>query len=172
MKLLTTVWTMGILLLGLSSSPLTAQDADANVTISKVIEASADDVWGVLRKMDDIHEYSSLIARVEWTGAHGIGGQRVCYSPDEQGYYKESIVQFNDQGRTYSYALVEGVPFEGMVNSFKVVDLGFKKAMIVWTSNYDAFIENPQMTEEQFLAFIQNAIHEMIDNVSNTAQGA
>lgn len=163
---------MGILLLGLSSSPLTAQDADANVTISKVIEASADDVWGVLRKMDDIHEYSSLIARVEWTGAHGIGGQRVCYSPDEQGYYKESIVQFNDQGRTYSYALVEGVPFEGMVNSFKVVDLGFKKAMIVWTSNYDAFIENPQMTEEQFLAFIQNAIHEMIDNVSNTAQGA
>ena len=56
MKLLQNVWAIGILLLGLSSGPLAAQNADAKVTVSKVIEASADDVWSVLRKMDDINE--------------------------------------------------------------------------------------------------------------------
>ena len=166
--LFASVWILGLV----GFTQVVAQKSDANVTITQVIDASADEVWGVLRKMDDINDYSSLIARVEWTGAHGVGGQRVCYAPEGDGFYKESIVSFDDANRSYSYALVEGVPFKGMVNSFKVVDLGYQKSMIVWTSNYESFIENPQMTESDFLAFIDQAIHEMIANVTKTAQKA
>lgn len=152
-------------LLVLSFTSLLAQKSDANVTITRVVDASADDVWGVLREMDDIDEYSSAIAKVEWTGNKGVGGQRVCTAPEGQGFYKEEIINFDDSGRTYTYAVKEGVPVKGMVNSFKVVDLGYKKSMIVWTSNFDEFIKNPQMTKEQFMGFMNQTLNEMVDNI-------
>ena len=159
-----------VLFAGLGWNTLDAQKSDANVIVTKVIDASADDVWTLLRQMDDIDRYSSAIAEVSWTGEHGVGGQRTCTAPDGQGYFKESIVSFDDVNRTYSYALLEGVPAQGMLNSFKVVDLGYQKAMIVWTSSYQAFMENPQMTEAQFLAFLEQTVGEMIDNVARAAQ--
>lgn len=153
-----------------SVSALSAQNSNANVTLSKVVDASADKVWSVLRKMDDIQNYSSLIAKVKWTGDKGVGGERVCYPPKEgQGFFKERIVDFSDEQRTYSYALIEGVPAKGMVNNFKVVDLGYNKSMIVWTSKYEQFIENPQMNEEQFLGFLNQSIKEMVDNVATAS---
>ena len=57
-----------------------AQKADANVTLTKVVETSADKVWSKLRQMDDIDKYSSVVAKVKWTGEKGVGGQRVCTS--------------------------------------------------------------------------------------------
>ena len=157
---------------GLSTSEMIAQNAEANITITKVVDLSADAVWGILRNMDDIDKYSSSIARVKWTGTRGVGGQRECYSPDGQGYFKESIVKFDDINRTYNYALLEGVPARGMVNSFKVVDLGYNKSMIVWTSTYEEFMQNPQMSEEQFLGFLDQSLHEMIANVIIAAKKA
>ena len=149
---------------------LNAQKPDAKVTVTKVIEASADNVWAKLRQMDDIQNYSSLIAKVEWTGKHGVGGERICHPPQEgQGYFKERIVRFSDEQRTYSYALIEGVPAKGMVNNFKVVDLGYNKSMIVWTSNYEQFLENPQMDEKQFLGFLNQSVNEMINNIAEAA---
>lgn len=147
-----------------------AQNAQANVTVTKVIEASADQVWSVLRKMDDINKYSSLIARVEWTGNHGIGGERVCYSPDGKGYFKEGIIGFDDVNRTYTYAVKEGVPAKNMVNNFKVVDLGYKKSLIVWTCNFEQFLQNPKMTQQQFMGFLNQSVNEMINNVAKMAQ--
>ncbi|MEL7124062.1 MAG: SRPBCC family protein [Bacteroidota bacterium] len=168
MKIIRNVFVVAALLF--SASFLSAQTTDANVTITKVVETSADNVWTVLRKMDDIQNYSSLIAKVKWTGDHGVGGERVCYPPKEgQGYFKERIVDFSDEQRTYSYALIEGVPAKGMVNNFKVVDLGYNKSMIVWTSKYEQFMENPQMDETQFLGFLNQSVKEMIDNVATAS---
>ncbi|HAA12899.1 MAG TPA: SRPBCC family protein [Cytophagales bacterium] len=168
MKKLLTCITLSLLVLG--TSQVQAQNADADVTLTRVIEASVDEVWSLLRQMDDIQNYSSMIATVEWTGDHGIGGERKCLPPEGgSGYFKERIVSFSDEQRTYSYALIEGVPAKGMVNRFKVVDLGYNKSMIVWTSSYEQFMPNPQMNEEQFLAFLHQSVSEMIDNVSLTA---
>lgn len=146
-----------------------AQNADANVSKTKIVKASADKVWSVIRKMDDIDKYSSAIAKVEWSGSHGVGGQRVCTAPEGNGYFKESIVAFDDNNRTYSYAVVEGVPVKGMVNSFKVLDLGYNKSMIVWTSNYEQFIENPNMSEQEFLSFLNQTLDEFVDNMALAA---
>ena len=159
------------LLLGLSVHQTQAQNADANITWSKVLDTSADNVWMLLRKMDDIDKYSSGISRVVWTGKKGKGGERVCYPPKgQEGYFKEKIVAFDDNGRTFSYAVVEGVPIKGMVNTFKVVDLGYKKSMIVWSSNFEEFMENPQMTEEQFMGFIKMSLEEMVGNITMAAK--
>ena len=152
-----------------SQLPLAAQAADAKVTNTQIVDVSADLVWAVLRKMDDIDKYSSGVEKVDWSGAHGVGGQRVCTAPGGQGRFVESIVKFDDTTRSYSYALVEGVPAKGMVNSFKVVDLGYQKCMIVWTSTFDQFVENPQMTEAQFMGFLDMASTEMLDKVAAEA---
>ena len=161
------------LFLGWSVNQTQAQSADANITFTKVIDASADQVWSILREMDDIDEYSSAISKVVWTGQKGKGGERVCYPPKgQQGYFKENIVAFDDANRTYSYAVVEGIPAKGMVNTFKVLDLGYQKSMIVWSSNFDEFMKNPQMTEEQFMGFLNNSLKEMVDNVIVAAKKA
>ena len=160
------------LLFSASSSYLLAQQTDAEITLTKVVEASADEVWGVLRQMDNIDELSSFIGRVEWTGDHDTGGQRICYPPEgQEGFFRESITAFDDTGRSYSYAVVEGVPAKGMRNNFKVLDLGYQRCMIVWTSTFDEFVENPQMTEDQFMGFLRKAAGEMIVNVALAAKG-
>lgn len=150
---------------GLSFNQVQAQNADANKTYTKVVDASADAVWTVLRKMDEIQNYSKGIAKVDWTGPKDVGGQRVCYAPDNKGFYKENIVGYDDTNRTYSYAVIEGIPVKGMVNTWNVVDLGYNKSMIVWSSKFEQFMENPQMTKEQFFGFIDQNLNEMVGNV-------
>lgn len=76
MKKVKSIFVIALLLVGLSTG-LKAQSSDAKVTMTKIVNASADDVWTVIRQMDDLDAYSSLIGSVDWTGAHGIGGQRV-----------------------------------------------------------------------------------------------
>jgi hypothetical protein len=61
---------------------------------------------------------------------------------------------------------VEGIPAKNVINSFKIVDLGLNKSMLVWTSNYE-FIQNPNMTEDQFRGFLHSAVSEMVENMSN-----
>lgn len=167
MKKLKSIVVIALLVMG--AATVNAQSSEANITKTKVVNASADKVWKILRQMDDIQKYSSAIAKVEWTGAHGVGGSRKCTTPDGKGYFKEQIMEFSDEQRSYEYALLEGVPCKGMVNNFKVVDLGYNKSMIVWTSTYETFIKNPNMNEEQFLGFLNQTVGEMIDNVAKAA---
>ncbi|MEM8585005.1 MAG: SRPBCC family protein [Bacteroidota bacterium] len=156
--------------LAIMSLNLNAQQIDADITITRVVESSADDVWAVLRQLDNIDDLTNVVSSVEFTGNYGAGGTRICHTADGQGYFKESILTLNDSERTYTYALLEGAPVQGMVNHFKVVDLGYLKSMIVWTSSYESFMSNPQMTEEQFLGFINQTASEMIGNVALVAQ--
>ncbi len=167
MKRLKNVMVLTIVLFGFNQ--MNAQNPDAKITNTMVVEASADDVWAELRKLDNIDELSSQVAKVAYTGPKGTGGSRVCTSPDGKGKFKENILAFDDTARTYTYAIVEGVPAMGMVSNFKVVDLGYKKSMIVWTSTYEKFMKNPQMNEEQLNGFLDMASKEMIGNVAKMA---
>ena len=164
MKTIKYLAIVAILLIG--SYKAQAQESNADITVTQVINASADKVWDELRKLDNIDQLSSIIAKVEFTGPKGVGGSRVCTAADGQGKFKERILDLDDNARTYTYAVVEGVPAMGMVNNFKVLDLGYKKSMVVWTSNYEKFVNNPQMNEEQFRGFLNQASGEMIQNVA------
>lgn len=48
-----------------------------------------------------------------------------------------------------------------MTNTMRVIGLRYGKSIMVWWSNYDKFMENPQMTEEQFQAFMLSSLEEM-----------
>ena len=165
MKIRNSIVMLVILMMGVSASSAFAQKMEPKKTYTKMVDVSADDVWTEIRKMDQIDKYSSNIARVEWSGNMGVGGSRVCHSPDGKGYFKENIVAYDDTNRTFSYSVVEGVPIKGMVNTWKVVDLGYMKSMVIWTTNYDEFMENPQMTFDQFMGFIDSSLNEFVGNV-------
>ncbi len=152
---------LALLLIVFISSTIALQ---AQSPLVAEIGSSADEVWEQIRKMDNIDELSSFVSKVQWKGPKGIGGERVCNSADGKGYFKEEITGFDDKTRTYSYQVVEGVPAKNMNNMIKVVDLGYNKSMIVWTSSYE-FIENPNMTKEQFDGFITSARVEMVENI-------
>ena len=153
------LFIMGLLALNLNI--MSAQNT--TITVAKTVELSADQVWEQIRIMDNIDKLSSVVATVEWTGPKDVGGSRVCKSADGQGYFKENILDFSDAERTYTYAVVEGVPTKKMVNNFKVVDMGYQKSLILWTTNFE-FMQNPNMTEEQFRGFLSSSIDEMIQN--------
>ena len=151
----------------LSANLASAQSmGEPKVQFSKIISTSADNFWETVRQMDKIDKYSSNIARVEWTGNMGKGGQRVCYTPDGKGYFKEKIVAYNESTRSFSYSLLEGAPVKGMVNTIQVVDIGYGKCVFVFWSHYEQFIENPQMTQEQFHAFMQSSLVEMTERMA------
>lgn len=146
-----------------------AQDSDSKINVSQVVDVSADKVWGIIRQMDNVDKFSPQIAKVTWSGDHGVGGERVCYGPDGNAFVKEGIVQFDDVARSYSYAIIEGSPANNMVNTFKVVDLGYNKSMVLWSSKYSTFKENPNFTEDQFRGAAQFGFVDFISKIAMEA---
>lgn len=150
-----------------TASTLQAQTQPAEqaiITTSAIANISADKVWEVLRQMDNIPDLTQAVGSLTWTGPKGVGGIRKCLTPDKSGYFIEEILAFDDAARTYQWQVKEGVPAKNVFNSFRVVDLGYNQSMIVFTSNFE-FMENPNMTEAQFTAFLQGASKEMAGNV-------
>jgi len=170
MKSMNPLFVVILVFLALFPGCAMAQNVDTDHTVTMVAETSADNVWDILKKMDDIDKYAPNIARVEWSGPQGEGGERTCYTPDGNGYFIEKITAYDNHNRSYSYALLEGAPVRNMTGSFNVVDLGYHKSIIIWTGKYEAFMENPQMTEEQFVAFLDQSATAFIDNVARAAE--
>ena len=106
MRMIKSVLFITLITFGMSTYPTVAQEAEPAVTVVKSVNLSADEVWEQLRVMDNIDELSSLVAKVTWSGNHGVGGERVCTAADGQGFFKERIVDFSDAQRSYSYAVV------------------------------------------------------------------
>lgn len=143
-----------------------AQTSDISQTIE--VNISADKVWEEIRKMDNIDEVSSYVATLTWKGPKGVGGERKCTAPDGKGYYVEKIEIFNEDQRFYQWQVKEGIPAKNVHNSFKVVDLGYNKSMIIFRSNYE-YVENPNMNAEQLKGFISAATAEIVTNYAKLA---
>jgi hypothetical protein len=158
-----------IILLTFSSQSMTSQMKAPDITYSVEANVSADKLWEQIRIMDNIDLVSSYVAKVTWKGPKGVGGERKCVAPDGKGYYVEKVKSFNDDQRTYQWQVTEGVPAKNVFNSFKVVDLGYNKSMIIFRSNFE-FMENPNMTKPQFEAFFNAASKEIVGNYIKLAQ--
>lgn len=162
-----TVLTLTFLVISASAI---AQGIEPTITYTKKVALSADEVWEQIRILDNIDKISSFVSKVQFTGPkNAAGGSRVCTNQEGNGYFKENIIEFSDSERAYTYAVVEGVPAKNMKNNFKIVDLGYNSSMIIWTSNFE-FMENPNMTKDQFHGFLKTAISEMIENSVKNAQ--
>jgi len=152
----------------LFTANVNAQNSNPDLSYTLEVNTSADKVWEEIRKMDNIDKVSSYVAKLSWKGNKGVGGERKCIAPDGKGYYVEKIQQFDDAQRFYQWQVIEGVPAKNVKNSFKVVDLGYNKSMIIFRSNFE-FMENPNMTEGQFKAFLSSASAEIANSYAKLA---
>lgn len=139
---------------------------------SKIVSASADEVWERLRKLDDLEKIVPHLLSDSWVHNNaepGIGVKRSCTAPGTpkgEASYTEEITDFSDQERFYEYAITQGTPTKNMVNTLRVLDMGYKRCLVVWTSTREAFIENPQMTEEQFNDFLNMAGQSLVEGLA------
>ena len=78
-------------------------------------------------------------------------------------YYDNILETIGDTPLVKLNKVVEGVPAKNVVNSFTVVDLGYNRSMIIFRSNFE-FMENPNMSREQFEAFLKKASSEIARN--------
>ena len=165
MKSLKVIFTLALLTIGLSTQNVSAQNSKGTIafTKSKIIQASADDVWERLRALDGLEDIVPNFLSDSWVvndAKPGVGAKRSCTAPGTpkgQASYTEQVVDFDDEKRFYSYTVVEGIPAKNMLNAFKVVDLGYKKCMVIWTSKGGEYIKNPNMTKDQFTGFVSSA---------------
>ncbi|MCI4669754.1 MAG: SRPBCC family protein [Bacteroidia bacterium] len=162
-NLISVALMMAFSLFGISGKAFAQPTKDALITTSALANVSADKVWEQIRKMDNIPQLSSAVGSLSWKGPKGVGGERKCVTPDKSGYFIEKILEFDDENRTYEWQVVEGVPAKNVINRFRIIDLGYNKSMVVFTSRFE-FIENPNMSEDQFRGFLQSASYEMASN--------
>lgn len=135
------------------------------VVKTQILQVSAEEAWKVVAQFDNLAELTpSFLHDVKIEGKIAEGCKRTCTSADKQSMYKEKITYFNEKEMYYRYAVMEGLPVKDMENSFRVIALGKDQSMVVWTSGYE-FMENPNMTEQQFNGFIDAALGEMFTNM-------
>jgi len=144
---------------------------------SQIVDASADQVWERLRQLDGLEDIVPDLLASSWIhndAKPGVGCERSCAAPGTpkgQASYTERITKFSDQERFYEYAVIAGTPTKNMVNSLRVTDLGYNKCMVTWTSTREGYINNPQMTEEEFNAFLSMAGTSIVDGVASLYNG-
>ena len=156
-------------LIALFFTAIFAQDKAPDISYVYEANVSADKVWEQVRKMDNIDEVSSFVGKVTWKGPHDVNGERTCTAPDGKGYFIEKIKVYNDAERFYQWQVIEGVPAKNVVNSFRVIDLGFDRSMIVFRSNYE-YMQNPNMSSEAFKGFLTKASAEIAQNYVKLAK--
>lgn len=83
--------------------------------VSEVINVSADALWKIVRKFEDVGQWFSSIDYVTVSGASEFEGadygERICYV-NLKGYSKvrEKLTLFDDTKRELAYELTEGAP--------------------------------------------------------------
>ena len=67
----------------------------------------------------------------------------------------------------YSYIITQGVPVKDMLNSFKVDDLGAGRSKVTLKATMREFIENPNMSQADFKAFLVSNGMAVINGLAN-----
>lgn len=156
------------LMLGLSSFTTNGSEVKLpNISYSVSINKSADKVWKTLRQLDGLEKIAPQIFTHTSinTREPKVGCVRTCIAQDKSKWV-ETIVEFSDETRFFKYQLDEGpVPAKNMVNTLRVIDLGYNKCLFVWTSTFD-FLKNPNVTEKKFKELMLGSIAQISEGLT------
>jgi mxaD protein len=96
--------------------------AAPRLNVSKTVEinASADKVWHTVKDFNGLHTWHPAVAADE------LGGT-----------IKEKLLNFNPAGRSFKYAIVEGVlPVSDYTAAISVKPVGKDKSSVTWTGHF------------------------------------
>ncbi|WP_020566791.1 SRPBCC family protein [Neolewinella persica] len=131
--------------------------------LARSLPFSADVVWGEVRKMDNMEHLSSQIDTVEWFGPKGVSGEGLMRGGAHA--FCERVTAFDDLQRSYSYEVAEGVPAKELTNTIRIIDEGYARCLLVWTSACGGFLPGAEMSEAEFAGFLSAARTEIVDTL-------
>jgi uncharacterized protein YndB with AHSA1/START domain len=110
---------------------------------STVINAPAEAVWAYLRDFSNLDDWLPSIESCEiedGAGPDQVGAVRVLTAQGGQAVFRERLVSFDDEGRSYAYEFVESpLPVRGYRSTIRVApvtDSG--QAFVEWWGEFDA----------------------------------
>jgi uncharacterized protein YndB with AHSA1/START domain len=110
---------------------------------STVINAPADTVWAYLRDFSNLDGWLPAIESCEIEGGarpDQVGAVRVLTAQGGQAVFRERLVSFDDEGRSYAYEFVESpLPvrdYRSTIRVAPVTDSG--KTFVEWWGEFEA----------------------------------
>jgi hypothetical protein len=136
----------------------------ASVKISERVEASASDVWDLLRDFGGVTRYSRGIESCTVEG-EGIGSVRTLTMGGGV-QIAERLEAFDDAGRRLQYAIVSGpLPMEDYLSTVEVREDG-DACVIDWSSTFDP----KGVSEEQACGMVEGIYRGGIKGIQKTLE--
>ena len=136
-----------------------------HVSVKDTINSSADAVWKTVGAIGNVEQYIPMIKSSTLQGS-GLGAKRTCIltneKGEEMGQLEEEIIEFDDNAKTYSYALTSGpFPVENYVGTVKVTNLGDNTCELEWSSK----CEPKGITEEEVSKMLHDAYSSILNGL-------
>ena len=135
MKVMTaTVFAIALLASGVSA----AAAVDLHVKKSVTIAAPADKVWEASKNFNGLNTWHPALASDELvSGTNNTVGAVRLLTLKGGGTIKEKLLQFDENGHRYRYAITEGVlPVSHYSATFVVTSLGANKTLVTWSAKF------------------------------------
>lgn len=114
--------------------------AAPRLNVSKTVEinASADKVWHTAKDFNGLHTWHPAVAADEIVeGKNNTVGAVRLLTLKGGGTIKEKLLNYNPAGRSFKYAIVEGVlPVSDYTATFSVKPVGKDKSSVTWTGHF------------------------------------
>jgi mxaD protein len=114
--------------------------AAPRLTTSKqvTIDASASKVWKAAKDFDGLAAWHPAVATDEIVeGKNNTVGAMRLLTLKGGGTIKEKLLAFDPAGRSFKYAIVEGVvPVSDYTSTFVVKSVGKNKSLVIWSGRF------------------------------------
>ncbi|MER7670645.1 SRPBCC family protein [Kitasatospora sp. NPDC096128] len=109
-------------------------------TVSTLVEAPADDVWGLIRDFNGLGDWHPHMppSRIEGGGpADAVGAVRIFSIGGTE--IRETLLAFDEEGRSYTFSLPDGVfPLRNYRASLRVLPVTeLNGSFVEWSATYD-----------------------------------
>jgi len=135
MKMMTALaFTMSLLASGISAAAAPELHVKKTVTIA----APADKVWDASKNFNALNTWHPALASDELqSGTNNTVGATRLLTLKGGGTIKEKLLQFDEQGHRYRYAITESVlPVSHYSATFVVTSLGADKTLVTWSAKF------------------------------------
>jgi mxaD protein len=116
----------------------TAAALQLQVKKSVTIAAPADKVWDAAKNFNGLNTWHPAVASDEIvSGTNNAVGAVRLLTLKGGGTIKEKLLEFDDTGHRFRYAIVEGVlPVTHYTSNFVVTSIGTNKTLVTWSGRF------------------------------------
>jgi mxaD protein len=142
-----TIFALSLLAAGVCAAAAPPLQVKKSITIA----APADKVWEASKNFNGLAAWAPALASDEIvSGTNNTPGAVRLLTLKGGGTIKEKLLQFDDTGHRFRYAILEGVlPVSHYTSSFVVTSLGKDKTLVTWSGRFKRKnpADNPPDTE-------------------------